>query len=617
MISQSSIEQVKDRASLVEIIGELVQLRRQGSGFVGLCPFHNEKSPSFNVRESEQYYHCFGCGASGNVFSFLMETRGLTFPEAVEELAARYGITLQYDGGKRVLVTDDKKQYTKINAMAFQFFREQLHKAPPAVIHYLKERALTREAVEEFGIGFCPADWHALSDYLLGRQVQAEFLAKAGLSRRNSKGELYDYYRGRLIFPIWTDKKNIAGFGGRTIPHLIETDTQYSAPKYLNSPDTPIYHKSKVLFGLTQANQAIRDQREVYVVEGYMDVISLWQVGVKNVVACCGTALTGDHVRRLSHLAHRVFLLFDGDNAGRAAAAKSLPLFLNSGIDVRVVLLAEGHDPDTLARAYAGQAAEALRAMESISLLECYIDNLLEKFLPAGAERPEGAPSRAQDVGAALKGRIAQEIAGILAGVKNPIEHDELLKQAAFKLGLSVEQIRNLGDKSQAASAVENISLAENLSPPASEIPEMPRLPRVDRELLHVVMGEWRFIDEVMRDGDLCLNLQPASRLFIEGLGEVYAIENIAEDERKELIKTLLKNFGPSWIAHWKQSFEMKNDPRVNLENSFRQCKQAVRKIKLNQELTRLDSERARAVSDEEKSMLLQRRIELQKALAS
>ena len=222
MISQETIDEIIDRANLVEVISENIQLRRSGSNFTGLCPFHNEKTPSFNVREGATYYKCFGCGASGNVITFIMEQRGCSFPEAVEELASRYGIEVKTEGRRSNRKSNiDRNELYRINHLAFAFYQECLKKAPVEIKKYIEERNLSQEILKKYGIGFAPKSWSSLTDFLKKKKVSETNLLSLGLSKRSRSGELIDAFRARLIFPIWIDTKRIAGFGGRIIPDLV------------------------------------------------------------------------------------------------------------------------------------------------------------------------------------------------------------------------------------------------------------------------------------------------------------------------------------------------------------------------------------------------------------
>ena len=348
MITQQSIEKVRNTANIVEIVSETVALRRSGSNFLGLCPFHSERSPSFFVRESSNSYNCFGCGSSGNVISFVMATRAMSFPDAVEMLAGRFGVPLEYESGKSAAPRIDREHLFKICQTAHHFFRRSLLQVKTKqgefahVGNYLKKRLLTADVINTFGLGYCPSQRRSLLDVLVAAGFKEEDILLTGLVRRTARGDLYELFRGRLIFPIFMDAKRIAGFGGRMIPGVLESQGDRVVPKYINSPETPLYQKSKVFYGLPQALPSIRSERHAYIVEGYMDVIGLAMRGVSNVIACCGTAMTEQHIRRLGGICDKVTLLFDGDEAGRGAASKSFLVSRNAELDLSALFLPDG-----------------------------------------------------------------------------------------------------------------------------------------------------------------------------------------------------------------------------------------------------------------------------------
>jgi DNA primase len=343
-IPDDQIERVRTAANLVEIVSAHVSLKRRGQNHVGLCPFHQEKTPSFTVSESKQIYHCFGCGEGGNAISFVMRIEGIDFPSAVRRLADRYGIALAVDrSGAGAKKAGDKDRARKVNDLALAFFRGQLAQAAAdaPVRRYLAKRGLDAGTVEAFELGWAPDDWQALTAHALGRGASRDDLVLAGVAaRRESDGRTYDRFRGRLIFPIRGTDGQVAGFGGRVIGE--------GEPKYLNSPETPLYHKGSLLYGLYQARRQPGRRPSIAVVEGYLDVIACHRHGLTDTVAPLGTALTEDHARMLSRHTDRVDLVFDGDAAGQAAARKAAMVLAPFSLDVRIVALPAGEDPDSL-----------------------------------------------------------------------------------------------------------------------------------------------------------------------------------------------------------------------------------------------------------------------------
>lgn len=325
MISQETIDQVISSTSITDIVSSKVSLKQAGSNLLGLCPFHNEKTPSFNVREADGYYHCFGCGASGNAISFIMEQEGLSFPDTIEYLASLLGIAVKHETGTKRNSSSSSSQKNKkvvyeINHKACEFFLAQLQEADDKVKEYLKSRNLSEEIVQKFSIGFCSNNWSKLSEFLSSQFSEKDLLA-SGLVKKGKKSTLYDVFRGRLIFPIFVDSKRIAGFGGRVVPACFSSEDLEKTPKYLNSPETLVYQKSKILYGVPQSLESARESGFVYITEGYMDVIALHKVGVSNALATCGTAITSEHLKKIKSLCNKASFLFDGDSAGIKSAS--------------------------------------------------------------------------------------------------------------------------------------------------------------------------------------------------------------------------------------------------------------------------------------------------------
>lgn len=608
MISQSTIEEIKERANLVEIVGESVQLKRNGANYTGICPFHSEKTPSFHIRDNGRFYHCFGCGVSGNVITYVMESRGLSFPDAVEELAARYGIEVKHEGG--AVKRDDaphKDVFYTINKIAFEFYQKNLASADAAVGSYLRSRHISPKSIAEFGVGFAPKQWGALCEHLKKEKFDDELLLQSGLVRRSPKGDLYDTFRARIIFPIVIEARKIAGFGGRIVPGLLDEASLKSAPKYLNSPETAVYQKGKIFYGFPQALESLRRSKELYLVEGYMDVIGLWQAGVRNVLATCGTAVSENHVKRLQHLVERVAVLFDGDVAGRAAAAKCFATFLNSGIDVSALFLPEDEDPDTIAIRYGEKTSEYLSGLDKVPLLDCFIDSLV---LKTGLKEMS-------ELGAAAKGKIAEEVAGLLSKVRNTIEQGDLLQRAALKLGVGPAQLGPLVEKAagniKTETAVKALPIDESQRRGPVAIED---LPRVDRELLHVVMVKRGELSaELLRDADVCEGVHPATLRFIQGMEVILSNAGAGEEAKRDHIKALLKEFGDSWVSHWRKSYQMLTEKEVDFDRALIECRGHLKKTKLKRAIMDVDQRMASSDDEQEKGFLALEKIQLKRRL--
>jgi DNA primase len=369
MIPQAFIDSLLQRVDVVEVVGAYVQLKKTGANYSGLCPFHTEKSPSFSVSPSKQFYHCFGCGAHGTAIGFLMEHLGLSFPQAVEDLAGRVGLEVpqeQQDGRSEHDRAESRDQRARLLAQlgeAAQFYKRRLRESPEAIA-YLKRRGLTGEVAAQFMLGYSPAGWQSLQG------VFADYakpdLVDAGLVIQSNEGGLtkrYDRFRDRLMFPIRDERGEVIGFGARTLGQ--------DEPKYLNSPETPVFSKGHNLYGLFEAKQAIRAAQTCWVVEGYMDVVALHQHGIGHVVATLGTATTPDHLRLLMRRSSRLVFMFDGDAAGRRAAAKALEVslpVLQERLSLQFAFLPPEHDPDSYVRAHGAEALrEFVRASASLS----------------------------------------------------------------------------------------------------------------------------------------------------------------------------------------------------------------------------------------------------------
>ncbi len=340
MIPEDQIEEVKARADIVDVVSDYVALKRRGANYLGLCPFHSEKTPSFTVNEDKGIFYCFGCGVGGNVISFLIKHEALEFPEAVRRLAERYGVKIVESGrgGGGKGTSTERERIIELNRKALAYFREQLF-APGGkeAFSYLDERGFGKAVVEDFRLGYAPESWDGLTGHLKDKGCDIELAVRAGLVGRKDN-RYYDRFRGRIIFPITDSEGKVVAFGGRS--------TDGSEPKYLNSPESVAFKKAETLYGLYKAKGGSRKEGYTIVVEGYFDLIALHREGFTNSVATMGTALTPRHLRRLGRYAKNIYLLFDSDEAGRKAALRGLEHFLDTSLCAKVVMLPPGNDPD-------------------------------------------------------------------------------------------------------------------------------------------------------------------------------------------------------------------------------------------------------------------------------
>lgn len=366
---REKLDEIVNRMDIVTLISEYTPLKKSGRNYKGLCPFHGEKTPSFTVSAEKQVFHCFGCSAGGDLFGFLMKIENLPFPEAVQKLAGRTGVELPVADKRAKTERDNREILYRVNRYAAWYFADALKKqsGSAAALDYLKERGIEPQTIGEFRLGLAADSWEGLVSFLKSKKVpllQAEVL---GLTRKRKDGTPYDFFRNRLIFPIIDFEGRIVGFGGRRLED--KTDSQEA--KYINSPESPVYHKGLSIYGLAQAKKAIRESGEVILVEGYMDLIRLHQAGIKNCVAPLGTALTLSQINTLNRSAEKFVLMFDGDSAGRKASERALWLMFEAGIHPRLVRLTEGEDPDSFIQHHGGEAlkteiAKANPAMEQL-----------------------------------------------------------------------------------------------------------------------------------------------------------------------------------------------------------------------------------------------------------
>ncbi|HAS6549179.1 TPA: DNA primase [Vibrio parahaemolyticus] len=383
-IPRSFIDDLLARLDIVDIIDARVKLKKKGKNYGACCPFHNEKTPSFSVSQEKQFYHCFGCGAHGNAIDFMMEFERLEFVEAIEELASYLGLDVpreqrsggggqfKFNSGPQASSSEKRSLYDLMGSIA-QFYRNQLKQPSSKVaIEYLKDRGLSGEIVQKFGIGYVADEWDLVRKNFGQNKDNQDMLVTGGMLIENDKGNRYDRFRGRIMFPIRDRRGRVIGFGGRVLGE--------GTPKYLNSPETPIFHKGKELYGLYEVLQAHREPAQILVVEGYMDVVALAQYGVDYSVASLGTSTTGDHIQMLFRQTNTVVCCYDGDRAGKEAAWRALEnalQFLKTGNTLKFLFLPDGEDPDSYVRKY-GKAAFEQQIEQATPLSSYLFDNLIE-----------------------------------------------------------------------------------------------------------------------------------------------------------------------------------------------------------------------------------------------
>lgn len=436
LIAQGFIDDLLNRTDIVEVVGSRVQLKKSGKNYTACCPFHQEKTPSFSVNQEKQFYYCFGCGAGGNALGFIMDHDHLDFPEAVEELAKRAGVEVEREASDsnaphKPRPPVDSPLYALLTA-ASDYYRSALKSHPQrnAAVNYLKTRGVSGIIARDFALGFAPPGWDNLSKHLGGDSLQQKALIDAGLLVENEESKRrYDRFRDRIIFPIHDARGRIIGFGGRVLGD--------DKPKYLNSPETAVFHKGQELYGLYEARKYNRQLNEIIVVEGYMDVIALAQQGLRNAVATLGTATSEDHIKRLFRVVPNILFCFDGDNAGRKAAWRALEATignLKDGQQARFLFVPDGEDPDSLIRSEGLEAFQARITQQSVPLTEYFFTHLsaevnLDSLEGKAHLATLAAPLVEQIPGANLRALMRQKLTNITGLATQPSADKETHQQ--------------------------------------------------------------------------------------------------------------------------------------------------------------------------------------------
>lgn len=419
-IPQDTIEELRSRSNIVELVSEYVVLKKAGRNYLGLCPFHTEKTPSFSVNPDKQICYCFGCGEGGNEISFLMKVQDISFPEAVRRLATRRGIVIPEPVATEAQKKNaaERASLFKVHRLATDFFTKNLFsERGKSTREYLARRGLSATAVEAFSLGYAPPGWRNLKNYLAASRVPEELLRKSGLVIFKDNGQKYDRFRARLMFPIENMQGDVIAFGGRELDD--------GEPKYLNSPESPIYSKGDNLYGLSRTREDVRSRDSVIIVEGYFDLIALWNVGIRNVAATLGTALTKRQVSLVGRLTRNAIVLFDADEGGRSAVERSLPLFLEQGISASVVVLPDGADPDDYVRKWGREALDSLIA-DAAPMVDYYIESVMKN---RGSLEEQAL--------------LARETISFIKSIPDMIQRNLFVKRCAEKLGVDQQLIKD------------------------------------------------------------------------------------------------------------------------------------------------------------------------------
>ena len=516
LYNEDFIEKVRFSNDIIDVVSEYTNLKKSGQSYKGLCPFHDEKTPSFNVSPDQQLYYCFGCGVGGNIFNFIMEVEGLNFSEAVEFLAERANIELpqQSNSQARQRKRSQRNKLLKIHKLATQFYNYLLLESELGrqAYNYLVERGFDEETIEKFQLGFAPDRWQGLYNFLSDKGYEDEILLKSGLilPRKNNDG-YYDRFRNRVMFTIFDHRHQAIGFGGR----VLSSDEE---PKYLNSPSTPLFDKSENLYGLNWAKKEMRQTDEVIITEGYTDVITASDFGIENVVASLGTSLTTQQAKILKRYVERVYIAYDADAAGAQAALRGLEILKKEGLEVKVINLGNDKDPDEYIKEEGKEKFLQLKN-NATSLIQFKINQVLKNKDLANVDE---------------RVNVVQKILPILYAIDDSVEREEYLKQVAEKLQIRLEVLRtelNKFEKSQQQHRKDRERNNNNNLKKGIELndPKKDGYQNAVNGLFKLILTNSRLIQKAEEGLDMADFAEEAHRQLFSAICEVYQSDNKLE----------------------------------------------------------------------------------------
>ncbi len=591
-IPEDKIEEVRSASDIVDVISTYVRLKRRGKSYVGLCPFHKEKTPSFHVTPDKQMFYCFGCHEGGNVFTFVMRTEKVSFVEAVRTLANRAGIELPVSDTTQPGSTQNEKLF-RANMVAARFFYHSLTQTTEGnyALEYFRNRGFRDETIKQFGLGYALRSWQALVDHAQETGIEPEHLEKAGLAGKRDDNTMYDRFRGRAMFPIFSTSGRVVAFAGR---QLYEDDSSINVgAKYINTPETLIYHKSKLLYGLSLTRDEIRKQEYAILVEGYTDLISMYQAGIQNVVASSGTALTEEQIRLLGRYAPSVVIVYDADSAGSAAALRGVELLLEKGLDVKIVQLPEGEDPDSFVRSQ-GKNVFLDLIDESVSFVDFKASELQKEGLFA---TPEG------------QARAVRSIIETLAKIPDELKRNFYIKAIAERYDLYESTLyreldsitRKERRRPKYTEPDEKTTVAADTEPPVNQNDQsrntVNSFTSAERDILKLIMQSDREVMEFIFSQVASDEMQhPVARKLFEELfehykktGNTYAALLINDDSFSEYSSIITQLIAERYeVSERWESLRGFEDFSVNMQLSI----DAVRTLKKKNIKERIESVR-------------------------
>ncbi len=586
-----TVEQIKERADILDVVSEVVRLRRRGRNYFGLCPFHHEKTPSFSVNPSMGIFHCFGCGKGGNAVTFVMEYEKVDYVEALKRLAERYSIPIEWEKSANEKKGDIPILY-ELQELALAFYQKQLYSADGrAALEYMHGRGFEDALLKELQVGFAPAEWDRLLRTLDRSRYTPALLEKSGLFVRREENHFYDRFRNRILFPIHNLSGRVIAFGGRTL------DPNENA-KYLNSPESPIYFKSGVLYGLHIAKTAIRRAEEAILIEGYTDFLRFYSQGIQNVVAGSGTALTFHHAKILKRFTNQALLCYDGDDAGQKAAERAGFILLREGLDVRVIVLPAEDDPDSYLANHTPEDFQQLRETAP-DFISFYIEN-----------------HRSELQTHATKTAFIEQLVAELVGIQNPVTRDLIIRELAEQLRVNEEAVRAELRRASARGRQRPQRRQEEESPEKS-IEIKTAVERAEFELLKVLLAGKPVYENIIRHnlGELPLRhavLGKITKVLLDRIGKG---ESVSPDSLFDLEWNSDEQFYLSRLLMESETFIEKVDHK-DLIQLLQDCITAMQTWDDEQQIGQLrDQIRAAEKKGEDPGSLLQQLVACQKRI--